>query len=267
MCIGEPDQAAATSSSRWPLCPGPRTSSTRPPSSWPTRRSWVWRRRWRRTSWRMTSSTSSHTYSLARPSPWRNLSSCRKSNLFHFFQGRDGDLPLLVHRRPLHDHSYHPLQPLLFSHMAWSPAACLQWDRWTGKKTVRTFFRKRFVRWLMRSWSQLKLLPGLLCHVQYNDKEFQGCRSSRLLWKRRSGCGQMGLRCRATVSRCGIEESVAFDVFLWKGNMMICWLLHLSGLASDKISSIIPNTQDLVLSGYEVPAGTHLDLNPSVHFR
>ena len=36
---------------------------------------------------------------------------------------------------------------------------------------------------------------------------------------------------------------------------------------NDKISSIIPNTQDLVLSGYEVPAGTHLDLNPSVHFR
>ena len=146
-------------------------------------------------------------------------------------EGRDGDLPLLVHRRPLHHHSYHPLQPLLFSHMAWSPAACLQWDRWTGKKkTVRTFFRKRFVRWLMRSWSQRKLSPGLPCHVQYNDKEFQGCRSSRLLWKRRSGCGQMGLRCRATVSRCGIEEAVDFDVkgFLWKGNMIICWLLHLS---------------------------------------
>ena len=26
-------------------------------------------------------------------------------------------------------------------------------------------------------------------------------------------------------------------------------------------------SEDLVLSGYEVPAGTHLDLNPSVHFR
>ena len=25
--------------------------------------------------------------------------------------------------------------------------------------------------------------------------------------------------------------------------------------------------EDLVLSGYEIPAGTHLDLNPSVHFR
>ena len=25
--------------------------------------------------------------------------------------------------------------------------------------------------------------------------------------------------------------------------------------------------EDLVLSGYQVPAGTHLDLNPSVHFR
>ena len=29
----------------------------------------------------------------------------------------------------------------------------------------------------------------------------------------------------------------------------------------------ILSPQDLVLSGYEVPAGTHLDLNPSVHFR
>ena len=62
----------------------------------------------------------------------------------------------------------------------------------------------------------------------------------------------MGLRCRATVSRCGIEEAVGFDVRYQ---------------INDKISSIIPNTQDLVLSGYEVPAGTHLDLNPSVHFR
>ena len=25
--------------------------------------------------------------------------------------------------------------------------------------------------------------------------------------------------------------------------------------------------QDLTLSGYHIPAGTHLDLNPSVHFR
>lgn len=75
------------------------------------------------------------------------------------------------------------------------------------KKQSGHFFRKWFVRCLMRSWSHRKLLPGLPCHVQYNDKEFQGCRPSRLLWKRRSGCGQMGLRCRATVSRCGIEEA------------------------------------------------------------
>ena len=136
MCIGEPDQVAATgsssSSSRWPLCPGPRTSSTRPPSSWPTRRSWVWRRRWRRTSWRTTSSTSSPTYSLARPSPWRNLSSCRKSNLFHLFQGRDGDLPLLVHGRAFHDHPDYSLQPLLPRCLAWGSTAGVWWDCWTG---------------------------------------------------------------------------------------------------------------------------------------
>ena len=78
----------------------------------------------------------------------------------------------------------------------------------------------------------------------------------------------MGLRCRATVSRCGIEEAVGFDV---KGLFMKGKYDDLLTAASfrinDKISSIIPNTQDLVLSGYEVPAGTHLDLNPSVHFR
>ena len=114
------------------LCPGPRTSSTRPPSSWLTRRSWVWRRRWRRTSWRTTSSTFSPTYSLARPSPWRNLSSCRKPNLFHLFQGRDGDLPFPVHRRPLHDHPDYSLQPLLPRYLAWGSTAGVWWDCWTG---------------------------------------------------------------------------------------------------------------------------------------
>ena len=47
-------------------------------------------------------------------------------------EGRDRDLPLPVHGRPLHDHPNHPLQPLLFSHLAWGSTTCLQRDRWTG---------------------------------------------------------------------------------------------------------------------------------------
>ena len=47
-------------------------------------------------------------------------------------EGRDRDLPLPLHGRALHDHPNHPLQPLLFSHLAWGSTACLQGDRWTG---------------------------------------------------------------------------------------------------------------------------------------